>query len=217
MHTPSRRSRLGDWRPSFSSGRISGRIRSPIAGTARPGVEAGGLPGFEAGPSRAFFPLRAQSRRDGQCAPAPASPRGSPGLTALLPPATSAPGLGSPLPTSAPGLGSPLPTSAPGPGSPLPTSAPGLGSPLPTSAPELAHPLGDEWHCPACNAVSARMQIRGELAELVDLGWEDVELHDSLRGRPRAAPHAARVRRRCTHAPSHTCTQSSHPPSGCTH
>ncbi len=41
-------------------------------------------------------------------------------------PATSAPGLGSPLPTSAPGLGSPLLTSAPGLGSPPPTSAPGL-------------------------------------------------------------------------------------------
>jgi hypothetical protein len=56
-------------------------------------------------------------------------------------PATSAQGLGSPLPTSAPGLGSPLPTSAPRLGAPLPTSAPGLSSPLPTSAPRLGAPL----------------------------------------------------------------------------
>ena len=81
-----------------------------------------------------------------------------------LTPATSALGLGSPLPTSAPGLGSPRlhlhwdwnhPAHiAPGLGSPLPhlhrdwacpshISAPGLGSPQPHSAPGLR----SSWSC----------------------------------------------------------------------
>jgi hypothetical protein len=75
--------------------------------------------------------------------------------------ATSAPGLGSPLPhlrqdwahpchicagtglthaTSAPGLGSAAATSAPGLGSAAATSAPGLGSPMPHLRRDWAHP-----------------------------------------------------------------------------